>query len=267
MFLNKGGGGGGAGGGGGGFRDKCAFIFDACDQDQDGFLNVRELQLLVSLSSNGATSMNDATTVALMAHLGADPLRGLEKQHLERAYERKVTSSSIHDDFATIKATVNADAAFAAAVPGGVRSAKQILADQVRQLGMFQEDQIHHAVKRHSSVEACVEWLLSNADQGKGPGGGDGPGDGGEGKGDDGKDDGGVPFPRLLRTESANKGKAWKVEREVLDTGGWRRVIMDPGLDSEDSQDLDHYSKAGFRTLMSNCPPAPCPPPILPFPA
>ena len=119
MFFNKGGGGGGAGGGGGGLRDKCTFIFDACDQDQDGFLNVRELQLLVSLSSNGATSMDDATAVALMAHLGADPLRGLEKQHLEQAYERKATSSSIHDDFATIKATVDANAAFPTFAPGG----------------------------------------------------------------------------------------------------------------------------------------------------
>ena len=182
------------------------------------------------------------------------------------------------------------------------RSAKEIIAEQLRDLGMFTEDQIQRAVKRHSSVEAAMEALLSNANkggpgnggEGKDPGGGGGGGGPqgkcpacatgnksgdntcdlcgsaapavGEGKGDEGKE----PAPALppapvlhggdsLRSRS-NQGKEWKAKRENFRTGGWRRVIADPGLDSEDSKDLDHYSKAGFRMLPSTCLP---PPPFL----
>ena len=85
-------------------------MFDVCDQDRDGYLNVKEVQLLVLLTSDGATSagdMADGDAIQLMEAVGADPAVGLDLASLWQVYAQKVTSSDIGGDYEFVRAAID----------------------------------------------------------------------------------------------------------------------------------------------------------------
>ena len=89
-------------------EDKCAYIFDTCDRDKDGYLNVLELQNFVKLTSMGVNTVNEQEAIAMMQifadRLGLDERKGLNKEHLRQAYELEITNSLLDVDFETVKA-------------------------------------------------------------------------------------------------------------------------------------------------------------------
>jgi hypothetical protein len=211
----KGGKSGGGGGGGGSStaiteQEMLSYIFNVCDQDGDGFLNVQEVQLLVHLTSDGDTSaghMQDEVAIDLMVALGADPASGMAEADLGQVYARHMTTSSIGGDYALVKAACDAQGG------GG------------------------------SGGGAAGGAAGGGAVGGGGGGGGSGGGGGAGGEG-------GLPPPTALsRARSDDKEwKAEKeMMRGCLDGTSYRRVIADPEDNNEDTHDLEHFTKAAFQ--------------------
>ena len=122
-----------------------------------------------------------------------------------------------------------------------------------RSLDLFMEARKYEKNKATHDIitERCGQYM-ERAEELKGllasGAGGGGSCGGVEGKGDDGGG-GGIQVPSIgLRTKSSEA--RWEATREALETGGWRRIIVDPGQDNTDSQDLDHYNMAFARKLL-----------------